>query len=154
MVDIFSDYNTLLGNSGIENANYRTEKLKHRLRHRFSDVIQFYRPDGFGMPDVVRCPNTPISEVSNFVHLRDDNSGVPLSQSSVEDFDSATCSSPLPSGPQHVLTSTCQRELFHTAMLIRESILDIRNNLPWPPRATDLLERGMELPVHLYNFCC
>ena len=60
MVDICSDYSTLLGNSGIENVNYRTEKLKHRLRHRFNDVIQFYRPHGFGMPDVVYGPNTPI----------------------------------------------------------------------------------------------
>ena len=116
MVDICSNYNTLLGNSGIENAKYRTEKPKHRLRHRFNDIIQFYRPDGFGMSDVVYGPNTSISEVINFVHLIDDNSSVPLSQSSVEDLDSATFSSPLPSGPQHVSTSTCQRELFHTAI--------------------------------------
>ena len=64
--DICSYYNTLLGNTSIENANYRTEKLKQRLRHRFNDVIQFYRPDGFGMPDVLYGPNTPIFEVINF----------------------------------------------------------------------------------------
>lgn len=50
------------------------------------------------------------------------------------------------------IQATGQRELFHAAMAVRESILSIKDCLPWPPRASDLLSSEFQLPVPLYNF--
>ena len=150
MPDLCSRFNSLLIVNGVADADCRTEKLKRRLRDHFKDQLQFFLYEGFGKPCIVYGVNTPVCEVAKYLTCLDGGNRLMDSQSSVEDegMEPPLAPSPSPWIPE----PTWERDIFHAAMVVRDSVLSIQNNLPWPPRASDLQNSAVKLPVALYNF--
>ena len=64
MPDLCSRFNTLLAGCGVEQANYRSEKLKHRLRECFKAKIVFHQPAGVCQPCIVHGANMTVGQVA------------------------------------------------------------------------------------------
>ena len=47
---------------------------------------------------------------------------------------------------------TPSAELYHAAMNLRSSVLNLKNQIAWLPRAIDVTEEDIRIPSDLYNF--
>ena len=46
---------------------------------------------------------------------------------------------------------TPSAELYHAAMKLRSFVLNLKNEMLWPPRAVDITEEDIRIPSNLYN---
>ncbi|XP_062505713.1 uncharacterized protein LOC134182332 [Corticium candelabrum] len=60
-------FNRLLVEQGLSNPQYRTEKLKRRLRTHFAEEVVFYQTEELGKPCVLYSAHLPLIRVSELL---------------------------------------------------------------------------------------
>ena len=129
--DVFSE--------AISNPTYRTEKIKRRLRRRFGERLSFWCSRNQIKGEVIYASDLGTEEVLQAL----------LESSSVLESRASSVSS---ASLAVTYSVTLSAELYHAAMKLRSSVLNLKNEMPWPPRAVHVTEENNKIPSDLYNF--
>ena len=146
----------LLSKRGVENPNYRSEKVKRRIRAHFGSRIVFYQPQERAADCIVHAADFPPMQLAQLLKSNEsedscedtESSQEPMSQSSgcVDSTDDCDIQAAARSGE-------ALHEVYHVAMLLRQCISRL-DSTPWPPVIDDLTEESIVIPNILYNFLC
>ena len=119
----------LLSHRGVNNPEYRSEKLKSRLQRSFGEKVSFWYPRYRSEAELVFYDEIPKGQV---VECRYNQS-----------FEEETC---------HVEEDKeAGNHIYHCTKIVRAALLNDDVGMPWPPSAIALKEVNFALPPVVYN---
>ena len=135
MSELFSVYKGHLEEEGVSADNHRGHFLKSRLIRQFGDRLPFHRPCRRNETQYVFSSAVPPGPLIEFIKRQTESEGM-----SVDDEDTPTC-----------IIDTESQTIYAAAMIIRQTLLDLKNEIPFPPAPTDLSESSLNI---LYRQLC
>lgn len=131
MSDVLKQFVQLLGDFGIEQPEYRSEKLKKRLKKEFSDQISFWHPRFRRDSELIFSDVPPgiIVEagVAASSKLRDD-----------ETADELQLGEDMP--------NQAAREAYHVSQLLHRAIMQVKD-MPWPTLPEHITTEAAEAAI-------
>lgn len=132
MATLRERYVELLSVRGIENSEYRTEKLKARIQRCFGDRVDFWHPRYRSETELIYNNEVPKGQVVE--------SGVNLSFEEDISMDGSADDG-----------STDINHIYHAAKAVRMALLSQDSKTTWPPTAATLNECNIQLPSVVFN---
>ena len=131
-------YKGHLEEAGVSADNYRGHFLKSCLIRQFGDRLTFHRPCRRNETQYVFSSAVPPGPLIEFIKRQTESEGM-----SVDDENTPTC-----------IIDTESQTIYAAAMIIRQTLLDLKNEIPFPPAPTDLSESSLNIPTALFNLLC
>lgn len=140
----------LLADLGINNEEYRTEKVKRHLRKRFGDRLEFYQAPNRSLPCVVHAANLPAAQVAHLMNVAENEDSMHTSRDEPDCQLDESCSK---GNAAAMRINELVRDTYHVARTLRREILDMKTP-QWPPSPSDIseAEKLVKVPNLLYNF--
>ena len=140
-------YLELLEELGIENREYRTEKVKTRMVKKFGSLLHFWHPSNRAQSEIVYCDALPKGKLIEETY----SETMSTNEESVDDEDFMKEDS----------NSICRKDfydsdrayiIYHSAKMLRSVLSEVSTMIPWPPSASDISEANISIPNLTYNF--
>lgn len=129
MSSLRAKYVELLFRRGVNNPEYRSEKLKSRLQRSFGEKVSFWHPRHRSEAELVYYEEIPKGQV--------------VECGFHQSFEEEVC--------HEEEDKEAVNHIYHCAKTVRAALLNHDIGMPWPPCATDLKEVNVALPPVVYN---
>jgi len=137
MSDLLQQYIQVLGDFGTQQPDYRSEKLKKRLRKEFSNTISFWHPRFRRGCEVVFCDVPPglILDAGMAASSKLDDDKIEDNMQLSDDMERQD-----------------GNELYHAALLVKTAIMQVED-MTWPPSPEHISSAAAEaaVPPCLFN---
>lgn len=137
--DLTSQFMIELSKRGVDVSDYRSSKLKERLKKSFGDLLSFKQPVRKNESELIYHTHVEKGEFAEaaFKQLLPETSDASSLNTSREDND-----------------QNAAYDIYHASKLLRKLILDVETAMKWPPVAEDLDDGASVVPDLVYNMLC
>ena len=135
MTELVGKFVSHLNEEGLNISDYRSSKLKQRLKGAFGKQLDFRKPSDPSQPELVYSANVEKGEIVESLVSQSDMTDGGL-ESGVEEIDEQD-----PRARKDIA-----HQVYHTSKELRNLFLDVKPVLSWPPKADATL-----VPDMVYN---
>ena len=140
MTELVGKFVSHLNEEGLNISDYRSSKLKQRLRGAFGKQLDFCKPSDPSQPELVYSANVEKGEIVESLVSQSDMTDGGL-ESGAEEIDEQD-----PRARKNVV-----HRVYHASKELRNLLLDVKPVLSWPPKADELQSDAALVPDMLYN---
>ena len=140
MTELVGKFVSHLNEEGLNISDYRSSKLKQRLRGAFGKQLDFRKPSDPSQPELFYSANVEKGEIVESLVSHSDMTDGGL-ESGLEEIDEQD---PRP-------RKDIAHQVYHASKELRNLLLDVKPVLSWPPKADELQSDATLVPDMLYN---
>ena len=140
MTKLVGKFVSHLNEEGLNISDYRSSKLKQRLKGAFGKQLDFHKPSDPSQPELVYSANVEKGEIVKSLVSQSDMTDCGL-ESGAEEIDEQDSRA----------RKDVAHQVYHASKQLRNILLDVKPVLPWPPKADELQSDTALVPDMLYN---
>ena len=140
MTELVGKFVSHLNEEGLNISDYRSSKLKQRLKGAFGKQLDFRKPSDPSQPELVYSANVEKGEIVESLVSHSDMTDGGL-ESGLEEIDEQD-----PRARKDIA-----HQVYHASKELRNLLLDVKPVLSWPPKADELQSDATLVPDMLYN---
>ena len=140
MTKLVGKFVSHLNEEGLNISDYRSSKLKQRLKGAFGKQLDLHKPSDPSQPELVYSANVEKGEIVKSLVSQSDMTDCGL-ESGAEEIDEQD------SGARKDVA----HQVYHASKELRNILLDVKPVLSWPPKADELQSDTALVPDMLYN---
>ena len=140
LTELVGKFVSHLNEEGLNISDYRSSKLKQRLKGAFGKQLDFHKLSDPSQPELVYSANVEKGEIVKSLVSQSDMTDCGL-ESGAEEIDEQDSRA----------RKDVAHQVYHASKELRNILLDVKPVLSWPPKADELKSDTVLVPDMLYN---